>query len=446
MDKDNQIIELKRQLEEKNSEISKLTEENNSSKMLRSDFTIDTKQIEELTAQYQEKEKALNDRLEQEIAKHTELQDQNDQFIADDRLNKDTQLALNLEMESIKNENKIYKKELNAELLKNLLMTIPSDKELLQINKKYNGYRIIFGFSKDKKLKIAWTSNKNISNNMEISDLEINDGILTFKDNNNKEISLDFDRDDKFEYDTFNNGCIDLAELAKKKKNIEILQKLQEFSKLKRDTHNKASERFASRNLWFLLPSILITGLSGICSFMSSSSSIPDGASVWLAITVGIMASISTFLQSFSGAMGFGAKSEGHSLATEEYDNILTIINFEINHPVKSLENSNEFYDEIKDKILEIKSKCKYQVPEDINKKYNIDQINYEFNRIKNDLLKDTIELKADLLRDEIEGRSKYDEINILEINKQFNYNDIFENNVSNKKKINCLSNNEEMV
>ena len=73
--------------------------------------------------------------------------------------------------------------------------------------------------------------------------------------------------------------------------------------------------------------------------FYQHASSISTDLSLVFSIFVGVLASISTFMQSFSGAMDFGGKAEAHSVATEEYDLIVTSIKFEINSPNESLNN-----------------------------------------------------------------------------------------------------------
>ena len=155
---------------------------------------------------------------------------------------------------------------------------------------------------------------------------------------------------------------------------------------------------------------------------LSTSSFIEGDVAIMFSIAVGILASISTFMQSFSGAMDFGGKAEAHSVATEEYDLILTKIKFEINNPNESLKNPIEFYDVIKEKILEIKQKCKYQVPQDIVKAYSSQTVNFELGRIRDDLIREAAALKAEIIKNDIESKHKYQDIELGNIKKEFDF------------------------
>ena len=81
-------------------------------------------------------------------------------------------------------------------------------------------------------------------------------------------------------------------ELQKKRRNVKILERLREYCLFKKETHDKANKRFSQKNLIFLIPSIVITALSGIFSFLSSSSNVNNDLSVWFSILVGVLASI----------------------------------------------------------------------------------------------------------------------------------------------------------
>ena len=153
---------------------------------------------------------------------------------------------------------------------------------------------------------------------------------------------------------------------------------------------------------------------------LASSSEFNQETAIWLSIAVGILASISTFLQSFSSAMNYNGKKEGHSIATEDYDNVLVLLDFELSNPKESLQDPEAFYDKIKKDIVLIKQKCKYQVPDDINKLYSFDQISSYMQKVKGDLLKDAVELKAEKARNSLKLIEDYKEIDIPSLNKNF--------------------------
>lgn len=447
-----EIAKLKDELDKRNAELAEKNAEIEQVPLLlqvsENQFSDVNRILETVRVEMAKNEAEFNNRIKIEIEKQHELAIQLDNVNNTTTQNayqlQDAVNTLSLDSEKIKEENNKLEKELNDKILENLLMTIPSNQELLRLNKEYNGYGIILkGFldinsdgETTKKFQIEWKriSLRLIKRNDIIQNLKIENGILSFLNKAGEEIKLNFDRQSKFDFDDISEGYQNLKQSAKRKKNITTLEKLQDFCILKKNTHDKASKRFASKNLWFILPSILITALSGIFSFLASSTETDANTSIWLSIVVGILASISTFLQSFSGAMDFGGKTEGHSSATEEYDNILTVINFEINNPKESLENPYDFYNKIKKEILQIKQKCKYQVPQDINKKYSVDKINFQLQKIKDDLMKDALELKADIVRNTIEGKTSYQDININQIEKEFEFSSLFAKNTLNNK------------
>lgn len=122
--------------------------------------------------------------------------------------------------------------------------------------------------------------------------------------------------------------------------------------------HNQSAEHYERLNLCFLVPSVLITGVSGIASFMATSSSVPTGTQVGFSFSVGVMASMSTILQSFSGAFGFQTRAEAHRNTAEEYQKLYTKVNFELAMP-----NEKDFLGSLEAKMLDIQNKCKYLPP-----------------------------------------------------------------------------------
>ena len=145
-----------------------------------------------------------------------------------------------------------------------------------------------------------------------------------------------------------------------------ILERLQRLSHL----HSRASQYYEKMNFYIFAPSITITALSGIASFLSTSQYISPGAQNGFGIGVGIVASISSVLQSLAGACQYSAKKEAHRTVAEQYNNLIISIKFEIEMP-----NEEDFTDKLEIQILDIQSKCNYFVPqfiiEDYDKKKN---------------------------------------------------------------------------
>lgn len=141
-----------------------------------------------------------------------------------------------------------------------------------------------------------------------------------------------------------------------------ILQRLQRLSHL----HSRASQYYEKMNFNIFGPSITITALSGIASFLSTSQYISQEAQNGFGIGVGIVASISSVLQSLAGACQYSAKKEAHRTVAEQYNNLIISIKFEIEMP-----NEEDFTDKLELQILDIQSKCNYFVPQFIIEEYD---------------------------------------------------------------------------
>ena len=146
-----------------------------------------------------------------------------------------------------------------------------------------------------------------------------------------------------------------------------ILKRLQRLSYL----HSRASQYYENMNFRIFAPSITITALSGIASFLSTSQYVSSSAQNGFGIGVGIVASISSVLQSLAGACQYSAKKEAHRTVAEQYNNLIISVKFEIEMP-----NEENFTDKLEVQILDIQSKCNYFVPQFIVEEY--DKKHYE--------------------------------------------------------------------
>lgn len=141
-----------------------------------------------------------------------------------------------------------------------------------------------------------------------------------------------------------------------------ILKRLQRLSVL----HSQSSQYYEKMHFYIFAPSITITALSGIASFLSTSQYIDEGTQNAFGIGVGIVASISSVLQSLAGAFQYSAKQEAHRTVAEQYNNLIIIVKFEIEMP-----NEKDFTDKLEIQILDIQSKCNYFIPQFIIDKYD---------------------------------------------------------------------------
>ncbi len=150
--------------------------------------------------------------------------------------------------------------------------------------------------------------------------------------------------------------------------NSQKLLTLKQFHKRimkERFINNQASVYYSSQNSKFVIPGILITGVSSVASFIATSDIASDTLKRSFSIGVGILTAGATILQSISSSFGFQTRADNFQKAADSYDTLLTKIEFEICNPN---EDFNEFCNELESSILDIKNDCKYLPPLFINK------------------------------------------------------------------------------
>ena len=143
-----------------------------------------------------------------------------------------------------------------------------------------------------------------------------------------------------------------------KKKYYFYKQVLNRLKKL-RYIHSQSAKYYEKLNLKIFAPSITITAISGVASFLSTSDFIGNETQTAFGISVGILASISAMLQSLASTCKYNAKAEAHRFAAEEYNKLTVRLKFEMEMP-----NEEDFTDNLEKEILEIKNKCKYFPPQ----------------------------------------------------------------------------------
>lgn len=123
--------------------------------------------------------------------------------------------------------------------------------------------------------------------------------------------------------------------------------------------HSRASQYYEKMNLRLSAPSIIITALSGIASFMSTSQYVNNDSQNAFGISVGVMASLSSIFQAFSAACQYSVKKEAHRTVAEQYNALIVKTKFEMEMP-----NEEDFIDKLEQAILDIQAKCNYFVPQ----------------------------------------------------------------------------------
>tara|TARA_Y100000389_G_scaffold199125_1_gene236936 strand:+ start:171 stop:926 length:756 start_codon:yes stop_codon:yes gene_type:complete len=146
-----------------------------------------------------------------------------------------------------------------------------------------------------------------------------------------------------------------------------IYQNLLDYLRKNRYTHKKSYKYYRNLSRRLVIPSIVISCLSGIGSFLSTNENFADDTKSYIAVGVGILASFSTAMQSFSTAFNFGQKQEAFQSAANEYDKLILLIKFE---SYQNNECNAAFLKETKDKISKIQADCGHLPPEHIMNKW----------------------------------------------------------------------------
>lgn len=131
--------------------------------------------------------------------------------------------------------------------------------------------------------------------------------------------------------------------------------------------HAESAAYFRKLNYLVTLPAILMVGTSSALSFISTSPLIPAEAKSSIEVTVGIITSISTIMQTVSSVVQYGSKAESHKIASESYNNLITKLEFEKDVPN---EDPQTFVNDLETEITNIKTKCNFYVPQQVMHTY----------------------------------------------------------------------------
>tara|TARA_Y100000591_G_scaffold292717_1_gene280152 strand:+ start:187 stop:1221 length:1035 start_codon:yes stop_codon:yes gene_type:complete len=200
-----------------------------------------------------------------------------------------------------------------------------------------------------------------------------------------------------------------------------LYENLEKYCNLKRQTHWMCAKYYNSLDRVFLIPSICLSSFSGIASFLSSVESF-ESYQTELSVGVGIMASCTTLLQSFSNAFGFSTKAEAHQNATESFDQIITKIRFQKVNPKDGVKDT-DFITELENQIVETKQRCKYVVPEWVEEEYR----DNKFNSLKGTLSRNVYKQLANIKTDKYLSAAKkkeYSKINLDDIDLELGLKD----------------------
>ena len=93
-------------------------------------------------------------------------------------------------------------------------------------------------------------------------------------------------------------------------KQMEILNKFYKRLKKERFVNNQSSQYYSNLGNRFVIPGIIITGLSSVVSFLATSSMLDEDEKQGCGVTVGVLTAIATIVQSMSASFGFQLKKD----------------------------------------------------------------------------------------------------------------------------------------
>ncbi len=131
----------------------------------------------------------------------------------------------------------------------------------------------------------------------------------------------------------------------------------------------EAAKYYEKINFYIFGPSITITALSSMASFLSTTDLLGDSAKTGFGISVGVLTVISTAMQSVAGTCQYKSRSEAFRLSADRYEQLLTKLRFESEMPKKE-----DFLEKLEAEILEVQGKNTYFPPEKISSKYNVNE------------------------------------------------------------------------
>lgn len=148
---------------------------------------------------------------------------------------------------------------------------------------------------------------------------------------------------------------------------VKFLNKFRKRLEKEKYINNYASSYYASMNNRFVIPGVLITGISSVLSFLATSDILTTDAKQGFSIGVGILTACATIIQSVSNSFGFATRKDSFQTSADAYDDLITRLEFEICNPN---EEFMDFCNTLETDILKIKTDCKYLPPLFIRKLY----------------------------------------------------------------------------
>lgn len=133
------------------------------------------------------------------------------------------------------------------------------------------------------------------------------------------------------------------------------LNKLLEQSKKLEHKYYKSFVYYSYINNLLIIPSIMLTSIASIFSFLSTSTMIDERNQNFYLLMVAIITAFSSLMQTISGSCKYSVKRDQFNQAANDFNSLVDKINFEILE-----ENEQDFINSVEEEIKRIKDNCKY--------------------------------------------------------------------------------------
>lgn len=142
------------------------------------------------------------------------------------------------------------------------------------------------------------------------------------------------------------------------------MERLEKIVRVHENNYKYSAKKYSYYNHLITIPSIIITSISSIFSFLASSEFLPTIEKNYCIIAVGILTIISSMLQTISKSCEFPVKKNKFTEAAQHFNMLSDRIFFERKFPN---ENEKDFVDNIEIEIEKIKNDCKF-IPFEVDK------------------------------------------------------------------------------
>ena len=133
------------------------------------------------------------------------------------------------------------------------------------------------------------------------------------------------------------------------------LDNLLEQSKKLENKYYNSYLYYSKLNNLLIIPSIFLTSIASIFSFLSTSTMIDKRDQNFYLLIVAIITATSSLMQTLSGSCKYSVKKDQFNQAANDFNSLVDKISFEILE-----ENEQDFINSVEDEIKRIKENCKY--------------------------------------------------------------------------------------